>query len=206
MPLQFSIRITGSSHQPSRSPRELLARSSMRRIRRVGRIHVHMQLLRGGDFGSVTLSIAAVVRAVSGDVFALRRLRELPNFGEPDAALRGAWRVLGKCAAGRGWASVIDQPISNLSICSVLPNVFRSDHIVVVFVGDSGTINAGAKSSSGNAIDPRIDVRPLLGQHTPALLLIEEDDRRRGKAFPARCGGGRSPIRLAQLAGVGSGL
>jgi ABC-type transporter Mla maintaining outer membrane lipid asymmetry permease subunit MlaE len=53
-----------------------------------------VELLRGSDSGRVAVAIAAVVGALRGDIFALRGLRELPDFGEADAALGRAWRVV----------------------------------------------------------------------------------------------------------------
>ena len=84
-----------------------------------------MELLRGSDSRGIAVAVAAVVGAVGGDIFALRGLRELPDFGEADAALGGAWRMIcRKSAAGRGRAGVVDGPINDLASAGVLANIF----------------------------------------------------------------------------------
>src|SRR3984885_14161365 len=116
-----------------------LVSSSVRGIGRRGRVYVDMALRRVRAW-RVAVSVGAVVRAFRGDVLAARGLRELPDFGEGDAALRGAWRRLRKCAARCGRAGVIDSPVGNGAAAGVLANVDGGDDVVVVFPGDGRTV------------------------------------------------------------------
>jgi hypothetical protein len=52
-----------------------------------------VELQRGGNSRRIALAIARVIRAAAGNVFALRRLRKLPDLGKWDAALGWAWRM-----------------------------------------------------------------------------------------------------------------
>src|SRR5580693_1983029 len=169
-----------------------------------------MELLRGGDSGHIAVAVATVIGAARGDVFALGRLRELPDFREADSALGWAWRVTagiyGKSAAGRGRAGVVDGPINDLASASIFANIFGGDDVVVVFCRDPGTVDAGAKSSGGDGVNPGVDVGFLLGQHASALLLVEEDGGLRRKAFAARGGGGGLCVGVAELCRAGGGF
>ena len=62
-------------------------------IRRGGGVYIYMELLCGGNSRRIAVAVSIVVGAARGDIFALRRLRELPDFGEGDAALSGVRRV-----------------------------------------------------------------------------------------------------------------
>ena len=169
-----------------------------------------MELLRGGDSGHIAVAVATVIGAARGDVFALGRLRELPDFREADSALGWAWRVTagiyGKSAARRGRASVIDGPVDDLARAGALANVFCGDNVAVIRGGDAGAVDAGAESGGGNGIDPGVDVGFLLGQHASALLLVEEDDGMRGKTFAVRGGGGGFGVGAAELRCAGDGF
>ena len=100
-----------------------------------------MKPLRGGNSRRITVAIATVVEAARCDIFAARRLRELPDFGEGNAALRGIRRMSGriywKRAAGCWRARIVDRPVNNLASSSGLPNIFRSNNVVVIFRGDA---------------------------------------------------------------------
>jgi alkylhydroperoxidase family enzyme len=52
-----------------------------------------MELLRRRNSRRIAVAVARVTGATVGDIFALGGLRELPDFGEADAALGWAWRV-----------------------------------------------------------------------------------------------------------------
>src|SRR5580693_1575957 len=169
-----------------------------------------MELLRGGDSGHIAVAVATVIGAARGDVFALGRLRELPDFREADSALGWAWRVTagiyGKSAAGRGRAGVIYGPVDDLARAGALANVFCGDNVAVIRGGDAGAVDAGAESGGGNGIDPGVDIDFLLGQHASALLLVEEDGGMRGKTFAVRGGGGGFGVGAAELRCAGDGF
>src|SRR5580698_6734112 len=142
--------------------------SPVRRIRRRGGVHIDRQPIRRGDSGSVAISVAAVVGAAPGYVFALRRLRELPDFGKTHSALCGTWRALWKRAPRRGRAGVVRHPISDIATGGIVANIvfaniLRGDDVTVIGSGHAGTIDAGAESCGGNAVNPGIDVGLLLG-------------------------------------------
>ena len=143
--------------------------------------------MRGGDSRGIAVAIVAIVRTLRSDVFALWRLRELPDFGESNTALSRAWRASGriyrKRAAGRGRADIVDRPVNDLASGGALANVFGGNYVAVVSSGNAGAVNAGAESGGGDGVDPGVDVGFLLGQHASALLLVEEDDSGRGKAL-----------------------
>src|SRR5438132_7324252 len=143
----------------------------MRRICRHSRIHFDMQPLPGHP-RRVTVTVARVVGTVSRNVRPARRLRELPQFGEPNPALGGARRTLRKTATGRGRTGIVDGPVHDAPASGILTYVFSRDDVPVICSSDTGAINPGPKSSSGDAVDPGIDVSLLLGQHASALLLI----------------------------------
>src|ERR1700734_614289 len=144
-----------------------------------------MQLLSGGNSGRVTVAITAIIGAVRSDVFALRGLRELPDFGEANAAVGWVLRARGKNAARRGRACIVDRPVNDLPSTGALANIFRGHDVRIILIRDAGAVDAGAESGGCNAVDPGVDVGFLLGQHTSALLLVEEDDCACGKAFLA---------------------
>lgn len=162
-----------------------------------------MQPLGCGNSRRITFSVAAVAGAVSGNIFTLRRLRELPDLGEANTAFGGAGWPLGKSTARRRRARVVNRPVDDLPSAGALTNVFRGHDIAVVCGGDARAVDASAESGGGDAVDPSVDVRLLLGQHASTLLLVEEDNGLRGKAFAV--GGGRGSLRvgLAKLRGVG---
>jgi len=170
-----------------------------------------MKLQRWRNSRRIAFSVSAVIRAVGGNIFALRGLRELPNVREADAAFGGTWRRFRKSAAGRGRTRVIDRPVDDVvcgagALARVGANIFGGDDVVVIGRWDAGAVDARAESSGGNAIDPRVNVGFLLGQHASALLLVEEDDGVRGKAFAARGSGGGLCVGVAELACVGDGF
>src|SRR5260370_19425004 len=105
---------------------------------------------------------------MTGNIVAAGRLRELPDLGETNAAFGGAWRTLGKRTSGRGRAGIVDRPVNDLALSSILANVFRSHDVAVVFAGDTGAVNARTESGGGGRIHPCIDGRFLLGQHASA--------------------------------------
>src|ERR1700730_3927093 len=112
--------------------------SAMRRICRRRRVHIDRKG-GGADARRVAIPVAAVVGTAPGNVPALRGLRELPDFGELHSAPPRLWRLLRK-RASRCWrAGIIDSPINDFAISSVLPNVFGSDHIFIVRRRDAGT-------------------------------------------------------------------
>src|ERR1700684_319039 len=103
-----------------------------------------MQLLSGGNSGRVTVAITAIVCAMPGDVFALRGLRELPHFGEANAAVGRVLRPSGKSAARRRRACIVDRPVNDLPSTGALANIFGGHDIVIVCRGNAGTVDAGA--------------------------------------------------------------
>ena len=167
-----------------------------------------MELLRGGNSRRVAVAVAIVADAVCSHVFLLRRLRELPDFREPDAALGWAWRVSGrtyrKRAAGCGRAGVVDRPVNDLAASSAVANIFRGHYIAIVFRRNAGAVDASAEPRGGDAVNPRIDVGLLLGQHAAALFLVEKDDGFVWKAFAVGCCSGSLRIGVAELRGVGN--
>ena len=95
-----------------------------------------------GVIRCVTITIGCVLRgAMRGAFFAARRLRELPDFGEGNPALRRAGRMSGRIywerAAGCWGTRIVDRPVNNLASGSGLPNIFRSNNIVVIFSGNA---------------------------------------------------------------------
>jgi hypothetical protein len=109
-----------------------------------------MNLLSGRNSGWVAFAVVAVIGAVRGNIVALGRLRELPDFGERDSALRGVRRARGKRAAGRGRAGVIDCPVDDPASGGVLADVFCGDDVLVVFRGDARAVDAGTESGGGD--------------------------------------------------------
>src|SRR3984957_1432964 len=162
-----------------------------------------MQSLDCGNSRRITFSVAAVAGAVSGNIFTLRRLRELPDLGEANTAFAGAGWPLGKSTARRRRARVVNRPVDDLPSAGALTNFFRGHDIAVVCSGDARAVDASAESGGGDAVDPGVDVRLLLGQHASTLLLVEEDNGLRGKAFPACGSRGSLRVGLAKLRGVG---
>src|SRR5258708_29254025 len=116
----------------------------MRRIRRCGRVYVYVKLLCGGNSRRIAIAVAAVIRAVRSDVFPLGRLRELPDFGEGNSALRGAGRRFLKSAAGSGRARVVDRPVDDVASARASADIFGGDDVAVVFRGDARAVDAGA--------------------------------------------------------------
>src|SRR4051794_12996731 len=165
-----------------------------------------MKTLRRICSRGVTVSVAAVVTAVRGNVLTARGLSELPDLGEVNAALARARRLLRKRASGRGRASLIDCPIRNLSRASGLANVFGRHHFFAIARAHAGAINSGAESGGHNGINPGVNVGLLLGEHAASLLLIEEDDGGAREAFAARGRGGDEGIRLSQSLRIGGSL
>src|SRR5258708_13690198 len=165
-----------------------------------------MELLGRRNSRRITVGVAAVVGASASYVLALGRLRELPDFGEADGALGGAWRRFRKRAAGRGWAGIVNCPVDDMASGSAVANVFGCNNVAVIFRGDAGAVDAGAESGGGDGIDPGVDVGLLLRQHAAALLLIEEDDGLRGKAFAAGSSCGGLGVGAPQFFGVSDGF
>src|SRR5258708_37721102 len=99
----------------------------MRRIRRCGRVYVYVKLLCGGNSRRIAIAVAAVIGAVRRNVFPLGRLRELPDFGEADAALRGAWGMSGRTcrqrAAGPGRTRVVARALDDVAPGGALANM-----------------------------------------------------------------------------------
>ena len=94
---------------------------------------------------SIAVSVAAVICAAGGDVFALWRLRELPDFGESHSALGGAWGMLRKRASRRGRAGIVDSPIDDRARSGVLANVFGCDHVAIVDRRNARTIDTSTE-------------------------------------------------------------
>src|SRR5579863_9674710 len=99
-------------------------RSSVGRIRRGSGVHIYMHSQSGRDSWRITFRVMAVILAVSGDIFALGGLRELPDLSEANAAFGRTGRLLWKSTTGRGWAGIVDRPVNNLSPGSALANIF----------------------------------------------------------------------------------
>ena len=186
--------------------RRRLGSSAVRGIGRGGCVYVYLELLRSGNSRRITVAVTAVVGAVRSHIFALRRLRELPDLGEGYAAFSGAWRVRGKCTARCRRARIINRPVNDLSSTGALANVVGGHNVRIIFVRDAGTVDAGAKSSGSDAVDPSVDVGLLLGQHASALLLIEKDECVRGEAFMVRGGSGGLRVRVSELRRMGNGF
>src|ERR1700733_13015963 len=138
-----------------------------------------------------------------GNIFALRRLRKLPHFSKADVALGGAERMCGridrKCAARRGRAGVVDHPINYLASGGALANILSSDDVVVIFPRDARAVDTSAEAGPNDAVDPGIDVGLLLVQHSSPLLLVEEDNGLRGKAFAMRGDDSRPRVGVAEF-------
>src|SRR5208282_551416 len=154
----------------------------------------------------VAVSIPVVSRTASGNLFSLRRLRELPDLSEANSALGGAGRTGWEVASRSGRAGIVGDPISDVATGSVRANVFRSHNIAVIRSGDAGAVDTGAESGGRDRVDPGVDVSFLLGQHAPALLLIEEDDGLRRKAFAPRGSDGGLRVGVPKLGCVGNGF
>src|ERR1700677_1099196 len=137
-------------------------------------------------------------------IVAPRGLRELPDLGEANAASGGAWRLLWKCASRRRGTCVIDRPVDDLSPARALANIIGSHNIAVVGSRNTRAINARAKSSARNPIHPGVNVSLLFRQHSPALLLVEEDDSLRVEPFTAGGSDGNSRVRPPDARGVGN--
>src|SRR5580704_202077 len=165
-----------------------------------------MQLLCRRNSRRITVAVGTVIRAMGRHVFAPWRLRELPHVGEANAALAGAGGMSREGAAGGGWAGVVDGPVDDGARTRVGTNVFGSDDVAVIDCGDSRAVDSGAEPGSGNAVDPRVDVGLLLGQHASALLLVEKDDGVRGKAFAVRGSDGGLRVGFAELGCVRDGF
>ncbi len=180
-----------------------LVNSPLRGISRRGRIHVDG---KRGDAWRIAIPVAAVVRAMGRHILALRRLRKLPDLRKGDAALSRPRRTLWKRATRGRRTRIIRDPVGDLAPRGMGANIFRGNHIAVVRGRHTRTINARAKSGSGDSVDPGVDVSLLLRQHAATLLLIEEDNGVRGKAFATRGGGRRARVRLAQPRGAGHGF
>src|SRR5438067_6990886 len=117
-------------------------------------VYVNMKSLRRVRCRRIAVSIATVVGAAPGDILALRRLRELPDFGERHSALRRTRRTLRKRASRRGRASIIDRPINNLAtgmgaLARVLADVIGGDNISVSS-RNARAINCRAASRGNN--------------------------------------------------------
>src|SRR5271167_4737845 len=112
----------------------------------------------GVGSGRIAVPVAAVVGAVTGDVLALRGLRELPDLGESDSALVRTRRVLWKRASWRRRASIVDGPVDDCAFPCTLMNVFGCDHAAVVHRGDAGAVDARSKSRRRDAVDPGVNV------------------------------------------------
>src|SRR4029077_1518425 len=93
-----------------------------------------------------------------------------------------------------------------MALAGALPDVFGRHDVAVIFRGHTRTVNAGAKSSRGNGVDPSIDIGLLLRQHASTLFLIEEDDGLRGKPFSARSGSGGVCVGLTDTRRMGQGI
>src|SRR6478672_12644713 len=68
--------------------------STVRRIRRGGGAQVNVQALGRSASGWIAISIRVVVGAVRGNIFAPRRLRELPYLSKINSAAGGIRRTL----------------------------------------------------------------------------------------------------------------
>src|ERR1700686_5932074 len=141
----------------------------MRRVRRCGRVHVDVKPLRCFGSRRITVPVMAVVGALRSNILAPRRLCELPDFSEPDSALRRAWRMLRKHASRRGRAGIVDRPVDDFALSRALTNVFGGNHIAVVWRRNAGTVDSGAKSRRSNAVHPGENVSLLLRKHASAL-------------------------------------
>lgn len=159
----------------------------MRWIRRSGRFHVQMYLLISKS-RRIAVPVGVVVCGTTGcEGLAPGRLGELPNLCEIDATLRRTkWRIWER-ASRRRRTYVISHEVLNSSAARILSNVIGGDDgsSIIFFGGDSGTINAGAKTCGGDSIDPGVDVGFLLRQHASTLFLIEKNYGSRRKALMA---------------------
>src|SRR6202041_959415 len=113
-----------------------------------------MQPLDCGNCRRITFSVAAVAGAVSGNIFTLRRLRELPYLGEANTAFGGAGWPLGKSTARRGRARVVNRPVDDLPSAGALTNVFRGHDIAVVCGGAVVQVEGGAEPRARDAPAP----------------------------------------------------
>jgi len=99
----------------------------MRGIRGVGGIKIEKPGM-GGVTRSVAIPIGEIGRGTTrGELFAARRLRELPHSGVRDAA--GGWerRILRDSASGRGRTGVVVDPVSEVALTDVVPDVVGCD-------------------------------------------------------------------------------
>ncbi len=157
------------------------------------RIYIHVQVFETIDTGRVATSIAVVVgRTRSSNISPLGRLRELPYFGEGNAACCGVGWTSGKNASRRGRAGIVRHPIHDFPSRRILTDILGRDHrrATFFFRSDSRTVDAGVEARSSDGVDPGINVSFLLGKHPAALFLVKKDDRSRGKTFAARGGHG----------------
>src|ERR1019366_4665324 len=124
-----------------------------------------------------------------------RRLRELPGIGEGHATTIGPWRPLRKNAARRRTALVVADEEMDLAAIRMIANIVGRHHRDAIRLAkrNAGAIDTGTIASAHHAIHPGMNVSALFGQHAPALLLIEKQDRATGKAVTCgrlhrRCG------------------
>jgi hypothetical protein len=183
--------------------------SAVRWIWRHCSVHVYVQVLRWVDFWRITVAVGVVVCwATCRDRWPFRRLGELPNVGEGDAAVGGTRRLFGKSAPRRRRTRIVRNPEHDLSCACILSDVVRGDDVFTSFFcsRNARTINARREAARRYPVDPSIDVGFLLRQHASALFLIEEDDGFRGETLaPCRCHS-RVRVRLAKFARIRNGL
>ena len=114
--------------------------------------------------------------------------------------------MLRKPAPRRGRASVVDGPVNDLAFPRALPNIVGGHDVAVIRGRNAGAIDPCTKSFDNDAVDPRINVSLLLGQHAAALLLVEKNYGG-GRESLAPCGCGRaSRIRFSQPRGIRHGF
>src|SRR5258708_9298338 len=87
-----------------------------------------MELLGRRNSRRITVGVAAVVGASASYVLALGRLRELPDFGEADAALGWAWRRFRKRSAGRGGEGIVYCSVDEIASGSAVAEVICLDY------------------------------------------------------------------------------
>ena len=191
------------AHSAGRSVRATPSASSGG-VGRVCGIYIYMELLVG-EPRRVAIFVGIVVcRTGSGHIASFWGLRELPDFGECDAAFRGAWRFSGKGTAGRGRAGIIGDEVNNASVCSVLANVVGSYNADSwrFLRGDAGTIDACLKSGSVDDVNPAVDISFLLRQHASALFLVKKNYCSGGEAFSVYCKNGCLGVGFSQFSGA----